>query len=71
VPLHLHSSDGDIRLVATISTFITALDVTVAELRLEAFLPADRETAEILNRRSATTTQAARPISASWPPQHP
>ena len=56
VPLHLHSSDGDVRLVATISTFVTALDVTVSEMRLEAFLPADRETAEILNRRSAANT---------------
>jgi transcriptional regulator with XRE-family HTH domain len=53
VPLHLRSSDGDVRLVATISTFITALDVTVSELRLEAFLPADRDTTEILVRRSA------------------
>jgi transcriptional regulator with XRE-family HTH domain len=53
VPLHLRSNDGDLRLVATISTFVTALDVTVSELRLEAFLPADRETAEILARRNA------------------
>ncbi|KAA0083377.1 XRE family transcriptional regulator [Mycolicibacterium sp. P9-64] len=53
VPLHLRSSDGDVRLVATISTFVTALDVTVAELRLEAFLPADRDTTEILFRRNA------------------
>ncbi len=52
VPLHLRSSDGDVRLIATISTFVTALDVTVSELRLEAFLPADRKTAEILFRRN-------------------
>jgi transcriptional regulator with XRE-family HTH domain len=48
VPLHLRSALGDVRLIATISTFVTALDVTVSELRLEAFLPADPETAEIL-----------------------
>lgn len=54
VPLHLRSSDGDVRLVATISTFVTALDVTVSELRLEAFLPADRETAAILARRASS-----------------
>jgi hypothetical protein len=53
VPLHRRSSDGDVRLVATISTFVTALDVTVSELRLEAFLPADRDTTEILVRRNA------------------
>jgi transcriptional regulator with XRE-family HTH domain len=51
VPLHLRSDDGDVRLIATISTFVTALDVTVSELRLEAFLPADRQTAAILARR--------------------
>jgi transcriptional regulator with XRE-family HTH domain len=48
VPLHLRSLAGDVRLVATISTFVTALDVTVSELRLEAFLPADPQTAAIL-----------------------
>lgn len=53
VPLHLRTSDGDVRLIATISTFVTALDVTVSELRLEAFLPADSDTAEILNRRDS------------------
>jgi transcriptional regulator with XRE-family HTH domain len=53
VPLHLRTSDGDVRLIATISTFVTALDVTISELRLEAFLPADPDTAEILNRRDS------------------
>jgi transcriptional regulator with XRE-family HTH domain len=50
VPLHLRTSAGEVRLVATISTFVTALDVTVAELKLEAFLPADADTAHILAR---------------------
>jgi hypothetical protein len=50
-PLHLRTSDGDVRFVATISTFVTALDVTVSELRLEAFVPADQQTAELLSRR--------------------
>lgn len=59
VPLHLRTSGGDVRLIATISTFVTALDVTLSELRLEAFLPADRETAEILNRPSANRPPAA------------
>jgi transcriptional regulator with XRE-family HTH domain len=62
VPLHLRSAEGDVRLVATISTFVTALDVTVAELRLEAFLPADRQTVEILNRHWAAVSQAQSPI---------
>lgn len=57
VPLHLRSVDGDVRLVATISTFVTALDVTVSELRLEAFLPADPPTAAILAKRHAGARQ--------------
>ncbi len=52
VPLRLRTSDGEVRLITTISTFVTALDVTISELRLEAFLPADRDTAEILSRRN-------------------
>jgi hypothetical protein len=38
----------DLTLMTTITTFATAVDVTVAELQLEAFLPADQHTAEIL-----------------------
>jgi hypothetical protein len=57
VPLHLCSADGDVRLIATISTFVTALDVTVSELRLEAFLPANPQTAAILVRRLRTKTE--------------
>jgi transcriptional regulator with XRE-family HTH domain len=48
VPLQLRSADGDLRLMTTISSFATAVDVTVAELKLEAFLPADAATAEAL-----------------------
>jgi transcriptional regulator with XRE-family HTH domain len=51
VPLELASSDGDLRLITTISSFATAADVTLAELQLEAFLPADEGTAEVLRRR--------------------
>jgi transcriptional regulator with XRE-family HTH domain len=48
VPLRLCSSDGELRLLSTLTHFGTAVDVTVAELRLEAFLPADQATAAIL-----------------------
>src|SRR5919106_4749957 len=51
VPLELASADGDLRLITTLTSFATAADVTLAELRLEAFLPADEPTAEILRRR--------------------
>jgi hypothetical protein len=48
VPLQLRSSRGELRLMTTITTFATAVDVTVSELRLEAFLPADASTAAAL-----------------------
>jgi transcriptional regulator with XRE-family HTH domain len=51
VPLELDSADGDLRLITTITSFATAADVTLAELQLEAFLPADDRTAEVLRRR--------------------
>jgi hypothetical protein len=50
VPLRLLTSRGELRLVTTVTTFATAVDVTVAELKLEAFLPADRATAAALAR---------------------
>jgi transcriptional regulator with XRE-family HTH domain len=53
VPLELASADGDLRLITTLTSFATAADVTLAELHLEAFLPADEPTAEILRRRWA------------------
>ena len=51
VPLELGSADGDLRLITTLTSFATAADVTLAELHLEAFLPADDHTAEVLRRR--------------------
>lgn len=48
VPVRLRSARGELRLTTTITTFATALDVTVAELKLEAFLPADATTAALL-----------------------
>jgi transcriptional regulator with XRE-family HTH domain len=53
VPLELASVDGDLRLITTLTSFATAADVTLAELHLEAFLPADEATAEVLRRRWA------------------
>jgi transcriptional regulator with XRE-family HTH domain len=52
VPLHLRSAGGDLRLMTTVTTFATAVDVTIAELKLEAFLPVDQATASILSQRT-------------------
>ncbi len=52
VPLRLRSDLGELSFVSTVTTFGAALDVTLSEVTLEAFLPADAETADAL--RSAT-----------------
>jgi transcriptional regulator with XRE-family HTH domain len=46
VPFRLRAADGaELSFVGTIATFGTALDVTVAELSIESFFPADDPTA--------------------------
>ncbi|MBB5914986.1 transcriptional regulator with XRE-family HTH domain [Nocardia transvalensis] len=52
VPLRLSSEDGELRLITTLTSFATATDVSLAELQLEAFLPADESTAAILRARA-------------------
>jgi transcriptional regulator with XRE-family HTH domain len=51
VPLRLRFGPGELRLITTLTSFATAIDVTLAELHLEAFLPADASTAGILRER--------------------
>lgn len=49
VPLELDAGDGQVlRFLSTVTTFGTALDLTAAELSIEAFLPADDATAAAL-----------------------
>jgi transcriptional regulator with XRE-family HTH domain len=48
VPLELRTRHGKLHLMTTISTFANAVDVTVSELKLEAFLPADEATSAAL-----------------------
>ena len=51
VPLRLRVPEGELHLVTTLTSFATAVDVTLSELQLEAFLPADDATAAILRSR--------------------
>lgn len=53
VPLRLHSSAGPLNLFSTTTVFGTAVDVTLSELAIEAFFPADAETADRLRRTLA------------------
>jgi transcriptional regulator with XRE-family HTH domain len=49
VPLELYTSAGQLlTFISTVTTFGTALDLTAAELSIEAFLPADDATAAAL-----------------------
>jgi transcriptional regulator with XRE-family HTH domain len=52
VPLELRCGEGELRLITTLTSFATATDVTLSELTLEAFLPADETTAAILGARA-------------------
>ena len=51
VPLRLRSADGELALLTTLTHFATAVDVTLSELTLEAFIPADAATAAHFSRR--------------------
>jgi exonuclease SbcD len=48
VPLRLRHGDRELAFLATHTTFGTPLDITVAELSIEAFFPADAGTADFL-----------------------
>jgi hypothetical protein len=49
VRLALRTADGpDLHFFSTVATFGTAVDITVAELAIESFFPADRTTAQAL-----------------------
>lgn len=53
VPLRLRSEWGLLSLFSTITIFGTPVDITLAELAIEAFFPADAETGDILRRLAA------------------
>jgi transcriptional regulator with XRE-family HTH domain len=48
VPLRLRSDAGELSFMSTVTTFGTPLDITVSELSIEAFFPADDHTATVL-----------------------
>jgi transcriptional regulator with XRE-family HTH domain len=51
VPLRLRTSLGVLTFFSTTTVFGTPIEVTLSELAIESFFPADRETAEILTRQ--------------------
>ncbi|WP_040338349.1 helix-turn-helix transcriptional regulator [Candidatus Blastococcus massiliensis] len=50
VPLRLRHDAGPLSFLSTVTTFGTAVDLTAAELSIEAFLPGDAHTADVLRR---------------------
>ena len=54
VPLILNTDAGRISFVSTVTIFGTPVDITLSELAIEAFFPADAESAELLQRLAAS-----------------
>jgi transcriptional regulator with XRE-family HTH domain len=51
VPFRIRSGGADLAFISTATTFGTAVDVTVSELSIESFFPADDTTADFLRAR--------------------
>jgi hypothetical protein len=49
VPLRIHCQGRELAFFSTVATFGTPLDVTVSELAIESFFPANPETASVLH----------------------
>lgn len=50
VPFELVTEQGTLRFLTTTTVFGTALEITLAELAIESFFPADEETAQAMRR---------------------
>jgi transcriptional regulator with XRE-family HTH domain len=55
VELRLDGDDGELTFFSTITTFGTAVDITVSEISIEAFFPADASTAQALGAAMAVS----------------
>jgi hypothetical protein len=56
VPLRVRAGNDVLSFLSTVTTFGTAVDLTAAELSIEAFLPADPHTADALRALAAPRT---------------
>jgi transcriptional regulator with XRE-family HTH domain len=59
VPLRLQTEHGLLSLISTTMVFGTPIDVTISELAIEAFFPADSVTADLLQRIAPSSTGRA------------
>ena len=53
VPLRVRHGEHELTFISTVTTFGTAVDITVSELSIESFFPADATTAALLRAASA------------------
>jgi hypothetical protein len=61
VPFQLATVHGDLAFLSTTTVFGTPLDITLAELAIEAFFPADQATVAIMRRLADERTVSAPP----------
>lgn len=54
VPLRIRHADTELAFLSTLTTFGSAVDITAAELSIEAFLPADEHTARTVRALTGT-----------------
>lgn len=55
VPLHIRAGGHELAFFSITAVFGTPLDITIAEIAIESFFPADPKTAEFLRSRSDAT----------------
>ncbi len=55
VPLRLRTAAGELSFISTTTVFGTPMDITLAEIAIESFFPADAATAQALKMLAATT----------------
>ena len=53
MPLRIRMREGVVSFLSTVTVFGTPTDITLSELILETFLPADEETAVLMQRFAA------------------
>ena len=56
VPLRIRHGEHELTFISTVTTFGTAGDITVSELSIESFFPADALTADVLRAAAAAQT---------------
>ena len=64
MPLRLDAGGTELAFLSTIATFGTAVDITLAELAIEAFFPADEATGDYV-RNATMPSSSARQGSGS------